>query len=147
VVFIAVILELLKVSLGNEYIVAWLLGIVVASGAGLIAMYFRQQRLVREVYGGENDAQPGLLKQQKDTKETISGQIESLERTVDRQFTDLERQMASRDEEMSMRMAKIVANMDDPPEDLEIYGPYHNLEPRDSPNWARQYYVDDETDD
>lgn len=129
---------------GNVFV--WVAGGVVmltASAAGVSGkMWLDIQDLKRNLYGSEkDDTDSGLIEHSETTRETMNERFDGLEDHVDEKFDRLEERMIRRHDELAVTMAKIIQQMDDPPEDVDIYGPFQR------PDRYRSLDSDDRHDD
>lgn len=74
----------------------------------------RVTRVERDLYGSEKDVtREGLIKEQHEAH------LETMQ-----QLAELERRMEENHNELSSGLYKIIEQMDDPPSDVDIYGPF-----------------------
>lgn len=112
--------------------------VAVVSFCGFLAsvlyiLWTRQQRLWRDVYGDDDDAtHDGILQDREESHDELVARLDALEHHVDRQFNDLEQRLTMRHDELSLTLAKIIQHMDNPPEGVDPFAPFRNVEQYDA---------------
>ena len=102
-------------------IITALLGIVKI----LYDLHTEQGRMRRVIFGADDDiTHPGLLSRQQENQKELEKRISDMEHCIEDRFDAVEKRMIHRHEEVSYALNKMIQNMNDPPKDVKIGGPY-----------------------